>query len=900
MRSYATSWSAAIGFALATIALSMPSVAQQASSSNQAQNTVPETEKEKKEKKDQLETVIVTGTNIRDVAQVASLPLNLVTPEDIARQGPQELSATLRENPAFSGGTLNGGQGGFFAGAIQTLNLLGLGDKYTLVLVDGRRFNAVTPTNIANIPAGAISNIQILAEGGSSIYGSDAVAGVVNIIMNKHYDGMEISGSYGNRAFGSNFGSHAIEWTTDLTFGVSSDRARFYGNAEFRKRGGTMLVDTWEGRYSNLWENQVYTAPSNIILPNGNQVILNYHTFGSGSYSRNPADYVPYDPFDYNSTVGQAQRARLQDRQPQQMVSGFGNFEYDLTDKAQLFSEIFYSSSRSSEHNEEWGVDFYGDAHLDFGPVPATNYWNPFGVDLRDVYYALPELGGVYYQSWIDTWRAVGGLRGDVGPFQYEIGATYFWNDQSESWQNFYSDSGLQAAINRPGPAALNPFCNGCNTPEQVAGIDVSQQLETVTSQSIFDAKINGPLLKRDNYGLSMAAGAETRQEKWSFYVDPLTATGDVYFSQFSPDRQERRTSAVFAELAYHLDEGAGIPAVNKLTLDVSARHDWIESVGGTTNPHYVAVWQPVSAAFQLRASYGTSFTAPPIDLMRPQTQVVNTVLIYPQFNNQTIPTDVVTGGNPNLTPETAKTTTVGFLVAPSQLQGSTLTVQYFNIRQRNVVLVPDPQAIVYGTFPGEVIFTPGSRPQINATPRNVGGRNVDGFEFNLNLHYATPKAGTFGLKWYGVYMTKFDVDNGSGFMSVLGQFQNYLFNYSTSGALGTIVKMRWNGGPFWTDPSGALTFSVTGNYVRGYADLGVAYGFPADRNVSPFLTWDFNVTADLNRYVKGLSGSLGILNIWGKQPPYVQGFGETYVYYDPGLSNSLGRTAFLGLKYQF
>ena len=83
---------------------------------------------------------------------------------------------------------------------------------------------------------------------------------------------------------------------TELKFGVSGDRARFYGDLEFRKRGGTHIVDTQEGRTANLWENQVYTSPSNIILPNGNNVILNYNKFPPGSYSRNPADYIPYDP----------------------------------------------------------------------------------------------------------------------------------------------------------------------------------------------------------------------------------------------------------------------------------------------------------------------------------------------------------------------------------------------------------------------------------------------------------------------------------------------------------------------------------------------------------------------------------------------------------------------------
>jgi iron complex outermembrane recepter protein len=892
--------------------LSMAALAQQSQAPSQSQSTVPQQgEKEKKqkeEKKEELETVTVTGSNIRiDVSEVAALPLTVVTAADIAKQGPQELSATLRENPQFSGGTLNGGQGGFFSGAVETLNLLGLGDTYTLVLVDGRRFNAVTPTNIANIPAGAIDRIEILADGGSSIYGSDAVSGVVNIILKKSYNGVEISSNYGDRVLGSNFGSHARDSTTDLKFGTSGERGRVFADIEYRDRSGTKIIDTQEGRTANLWEDQVYTDPANIILPNGNDVILNYHIFPPGSYSRNPADYIPYDPTNYNSTIGQTQRAMLQDRQPQQDLSGVGFAEYDLTDKVTLFSQFYYSAFRSTEQNEEWGVDFYGDSHLDFGPVPATNYWNPFGVALASVYYELPELGGVFYQGEINTSRMVGGLKGEVGPYAWEIGATYFWNDETDQYNNFYSDAGLQAAINRPGPAAFNPFCYGCNTPAQLAGIDVSQQLETVSAQTDFDAKISGPLLTRDNSGLSFAAGGESRVEKWSFYVDPLTATGDVYFNQFIPDFQERRDNAVFTEFAYHLDGGAGIPAINRLTVDVSGRYDEIESLGGTsnphvgtTNPHVVASWQPISPAFMLRASYGTSFVAPPISLLRPQTQVVNAVLIYPQFNNQTIPTDVITGGNANLKPETARTLNVGFVIAPSQWPGSSLTVEHATVEQRDVVLVPNPQAIVDGQFPGTVTFVPGGRPIVNAIARNVGGRNVQEFNFTLNLRHPPSKAGTFGFKYSGVYITQFDVNNGSGFQSELGQFQNYLFNYSSVGALGTIVRLRQNGGPNWTSPDGKITAQLTVNFVGHYHDAGIAEGFPTNRWVSDFLTCDFNLDADLDRFVRGLSGSLGILNIWAKQPPYVQGFGETYVYYDPGLSNSLGRQAFIGFKYHF
>ena len=263
MAIYVKSRCAWIGVALATAALPICVFAQQADTSPETPSTVTQPEKKKVPKsKEELQEVVVTGSNIRtDVSEVAALPLTIVTADQIANKGPQELSTTLRENPLFSGGTSNGGSGGFFSGSVETVNLLGLGDKYTLVLVDGRRFNAVTPTNIANIPTGAIDHIEILTDGGSSIYGSDAVSGVVNIIMNKHYDGMELSASYGDRAFGANFGTHATDLNAELKFGVSGDRARFYGDLAFRKRDGTHIVDTEEGRTANLWENQVYTSP---------------------------------------------------------------------------------------------------------------------------------------------------------------------------------------------------------------------------------------------------------------------------------------------------------------------------------------------------------------------------------------------------------------------------------------------------------------------------------------------------------------------------------------------------------------------------------------------------------------------------------------------------------------
>jgi iron complex outermembrane receptor protein len=891
MPSYARCRSAWIGVALAITALAMPAFAQQTGASQEA-STGPQPEKKEASK---LEEVTVTGTlikeNLTDISVQSALPLTIITSDDLIKQGPQDLSATLREDPSFTGGTSNGGSGGYFAGAVTTLDLFGLGDQYTLVLVDGRRFNAVTPTNIANIPASAISSIEVLKDGGSSIYGADAVAGVVNIILNKSYQGLEVSTSYGSRMFWT---TNAEDYTTDVKFGVSNDRARVVGNLEFRKRGETRQTDTELGRTGSLDERVIYSSPANIILPSGADVILNYHTFKPGSYSLNPASYIPYDFTNYNETIGQAQRGTLTDRQPQQDVSGFASAEYDLTDKATLFSELYYSTFTSFEQDKDWGVDGYGDPHLDFGPIPASNYWNPFGVTLPSVFYSLPELGGVTYHSNIDTARVVGGVRGSVDQFTYEVAGTYFRNDERDQFGNFYSDSALEAAIHRPGPTAINLFCYACNTPTQLAGIDVSQELETISQQADFDGKVSAPVFKRENDDLAFAAGAETRQEKWTFSTDPLTATGDIYYNQFSPSFQERRDTAVYTEFAYHLGDGAQIPAIHKLTANLSVRHDWIESVGGTTNPHFALSWQPISDAFMFRGSYGTSFRGPPINLLTSTQTIVNDYLNYPKLGNIQLPTDVIEGGNPHLRPETARTYNLGLVIAPSQLPGSSLTIDHIQIQQRNVVLIPNPQDIIDGTFPGTVNYT-GARPLIDAVATNAAGRKIQAYDAALTLKHAMGSAGTFGLKFRGVYLTQFDVNNGSGYVSQLGQFQSYVYNVGQPGALGSLPRLRFHGGPTWASPSGDISASVTANFVDHYHDDP-----GANRWVSQFLTYDFNLSFDLDRYVPGLSGSLGILNIFNAPPPYVEGFYTTYLLYDPGLSNSLGRYGFLGAKYHF
>lgn len=164
MPHYLTSRSTTVGFALATTLLSLPVLAQEAGPSKGAKRP---------NDKQSVEEVIVTGSRIAGEAAVwQARPLTVIGADDIAKLGAQELIRTLRQEPAFSGGTYNGGTGGYFSSGSNDLNLRGIGSQYTLVLVNGRPFVG----SVSNIPTSAISRIEILKDGGSSVYGSAAVS----------------------------------------------------------------------------------------------------------------------------------------------------------------------------------------------------------------------------------------------------------------------------------------------------------------------------------------------------------------------------------------------------------------------------------------------------------------------------------------------------------------------------------------------------------------------------------------------------------------------------------------------------------------------------------------------------------------------------------------------------
>jgi iron complex outermembrane receptor protein len=392
---------------------------------------------------DTLTTIVVTGTSIHaDSAAYQSAPVSVITSEAIQHSGATNIEQYFQTQPAFvlSGqssysntGSSTGADGTSIGGT--TLNLRGIGPQYTLILVNGRRFQSEDPANLDLIPMEAIDRVEILKSGASAIYGSDAVAGVVNIITKKTADGLSFDGQYGESGRGDSETSHlSVSW------GKSSDQLNFFATAEYYKREGltrgqrSISANPDLSRFDSSLPYQVYpySSPAQIFLPDGTGPLwLDPSRFGCGSYSRNPADYVTVNPHLYANSCG----ARLnEDRQslinPQRKGTAFASIDYTFDNGPTLYADFDFARSLSETIGTLYGTDGFGDPACTgracpLSPIPASNYWNPFGVAIQDVTYGLPEIGPQTLHIDTTAWRLNTGIKGAVGKVQYDVGGEF-------------------------------------------------------------------------------------------------------------------------------------------------------------------------------------------------------------------------------------------------------------------------------------------------------------------------------------------------------------------------------------------------------------------------------------------------------------------------------------------
>jgi iron complex outermembrane receptor protein len=847
-----------------------------------------------------VQEVVITGSNIATRALGdGPAPVTLISSEDIAASGARTLKQLVSMEPAFTGSSLGDGKG--FFGENETgrtagqarVNLRGIGEAYTLVLVNGRRFAGVDPANLNAIPLSAVERVEVLKDGASSVYGSDAVAGVVNVILRNRVDGLELSLGGGSTTEG---GGTVREG--DIAFGLGSQRASLVASASFYDRGEIRFNDRALARNRDQralgggLAVKTYTDPPKIFLPDSDgPVTLDQSRFGPGTYSLDPADFVPFSDELYAGSagdLGDVGEASLINSAARAAFSLLG--EIELNERATLYAHALYTDEDVFYNRDNWGVDFYGDANVDFGPIPATNPYNPFGIDLRDVFYALPEIGNHFYDVANRTSRLLAGLKGRLGGWRYDVGATSFRAENDFLLGNMLSNAGLREAINRPGADALNPFCNACNTAAQIAGVRSSGRVVSENQLRMFDAKLSGEVFDMPAGAASAAAGVEHRREALEQRPSRNILDGDLYFSTRAPIDLSRHVESVFAELRLPLfGEGFVRPGLHLLEVSLSARYETFSDGGNTTDPRVALRWQPAGDRFTLRASYGSAFRAPPLEALKADSVIEQVGLDNPDDGvDGPVPYRVLSGGNPDLGPETATYLNVGAVWKLPLFDDLTLSADAYELEQDDVVVLPDAQAVLDGVSQGEVLPT-APIPTIVATYFNAAGRRVRGADLGADYRHALG-TGTLGVSLRGSSLADFLVDNdiGLGFVQAAGKFRG-----NGADGIESLPRFRLAATASW----------VVGPWLVGYElnHTGRYRDDPPTRDIEPYTTHDVTLSYELA--LGGEAGvrstlQLGVENVLDEDPPFT--LGEEFSPWDRSLFDGRGRFIYGRASFRF
>ncbi len=707
-----------------------------------------------------LERVIVTGSIVPRVGE-ATQPVTNIDRNFIEQQADQTVSDVIQRLPQnVSAFTPSVNAGSSFSPSASEVNLNGLGTNSTLVLIDGRRQTSFPfPQNgfqsfvdLNSIPLAAVDRIEVQKDGASSTYGSDAIAGVVNVILKDDYNGADIYGYYGE----SQRGDYQVEHV-QLTAGVSkqiNDNSRFSVLAAFDYYNQSPIDAADRGYSSNV--NHSLLGPDDLSDLRSNSAPAG-HFFGAdgNTYQVVPGSAGPAanlivnpDATEKYNTVPGVQLIPREER-----IGGLVKFNYQPIQYLRLYDE--FSTQRNKELSSFTANPV---TSTDFVTVPATNIYNPTGVDL-DSRLRLLEFGQRKGETDIYNFRNVAGISLINLPNNWFVDASFLYaeTDGENRGFNAIQRSKFLAALNGtlPGYEGLfyNPFVdtrtNNAANQAFAPGIKIVTDDHARTGLTQWRVNAGGNLVDIPSGSIALGLGLEYRSTEYVDYKDAPQRTGDVIALGGKGNASGKDYDrAAYAELTIPVLGGKwSFPGARLLEFVLSERYDDYSSFGEAWKPKFAVRYKPFDD-FTLRASYSEGFRAPSV-----------TELFGSQLASFTFVTDPVTGtqpevqllsqGNPALRPETSYGYYAGAVWSPGSADpehswwgwanGFSAYVDWVEILKRGTILQIDPQFVVNnpGLFPGAISRDAGGNILSVADPlENLGSIRVDSWQFGAN--YAT------------------------------------------------------------------------------------------------------------------------------------------------------------------
>jgi len=883
-----------------------------------------------------LDKIEVTGSNIKRIEGETALPVTIITRQDIERSGAQNTEEILRRissNTAMFSDTTQG-----VGYATSTANLRGIGASSTLVLLNGRRlansaFGAIgglngspTAVDLNSIPFSAIERVEVLRDGASAVYGTDAVGGVINFITRTDYKGAEVSVMYGD---------------TKDPGGRETNGSASFGTGDLAKDGWNVLISgraAYNQRVKAI-DQQLYarandidgaTYPTSFRASPGR--IMDFG-FSPGAYAgtlTNDPAFAGCDPLfttlQVSGTTPNGQdrircrgiyAAYLDNLPDTHKMDVFGRFTYNLSADHQFFAEASYARNHNIGRIAPVPIDqtaahIRPDGSQPNVLLPLTSRYAPIALlnqlgyntadtitpGFLEIAFRSAPAGNRINDNTNEQTRILAGLKGVIGGWDYDTAFNYSQSNSKLAVTGYIHE---QRFIDALATGNLNPF--GPNDDVGQALLDGAKMegdmRKSESSTTQVDGKISKEVFKMAGGNAALALGADFRREEVddkavnADYGNGLNIGGE---GTIPPTNASRNVFAFYGELS--------LPVMKDLELTGALRYDHYSDVGSKTSPMVRLRWNPTKELL-LRGSAGKGFRAPSLwDLHSPQSfgNTANSVTdpgcpanLIADEDARCVDTQLNTRNiaSPDLKPETSTQWSVGFLWEP--IRDLSIGVDYWSIEKKDTIgtvtgdtILANPNDLtLYNRYISRFHRTPlGTTLYVDQPLENLGELKTAGIDVDFKARHGTPY-GRFGLSFTGTYMNKYELQQGRDFPFV--DFLGNSFNGGNAYPKWTHVAMLdWDMGPW--------SAAIEQTYTDGWTEAFLGGGTHEIPSVSRI-----NLSGKYTGW-KGFTIKLGVRNVMGDLPPYtdVSSNGSHAAGFANAVSDPRGRFYYTVLTYSF
>ena len=835
--------------------------------------------------------VTIVGSHIKRQDMEGPSPVFSMSSEEIELTGANDVITLFSKLPISGQGTFStqGNSSDDTANGGSSVSLRGLGADSTLILVNGRRIS-VSPfaknidtafVDINNIPLAAIERVEILKDGASATYGSDAIAGVINIVLKSEFDGVEVSYKTGTTADGG---------------GAEDNVSMVWGNSD-GKSSHTFVLDYFE-REEILYADRSYsrTANQTALRPTDPDAVdfrSSAGIPGTIALASDPTVRIPDTfgndvcaPQDIVGTLCRYDYAPHMSMYPSTRRFSFNYMgKYEVSQDVTFFTEL----NGQNAHTVTKGA---GSPSFNELFMAGDNPNHPFAGDPTSPYFQQDltmrrrtvDIGNRRKETDSNYSRVVLGFEGEMGEWNWELATSYIRTYSNEKGVDGYPNTRrVQEAIDS---GLWNPFEPSSNTQEALDYIETyTTRVGKSTSKSV-TGSMSGALTQMEHGDLMLAVGFEHREDAISDNPDDQFLRGEVFGTEATQANGSRDNTAIYTELA--------MPLMENFELQLAVRNEDYSDFGTTTDPKVAFRWAP-SDDLVVRGSFGTAFRAPSLHQLGlgstdESPALVDTVRCNAvgNINNACVPQEytAVFEGNPDLQPEESESYNFGAVYAFSD--DFSISLDYYNYEIENIIdsdtqfvftnFGDDPNVVE--RLPSAIPGDPGEVVRIYDSFQNLGDLSLTGLDMDIRYKMDS-SVGNFEFSYVLNYILDFEelrpnATGGQRVSRVAGDFKQ--------------PEMRWTLATEWSqdDKSARVALNFIDEF-NGDADAGFG-----DKTVDSWTTLDAHFSY---RGMENTTLTIGANNLLNEEPPFSH---HDFMGFVTDVHSGQGRYLYGKISYRF